>query len=77
MINEVRSYRADPTQLKWRGRLTLADGALFGIGAVAFTREPDDHTDIVPVVHIARDVYEDLGSPDVITVTIRPGDRLN
>lgn len=42
-----------------------------------FTREPDDPTDVPDIVYIPTELWEELGQPDQITVTVRAGDRLN
>lgn len=44
---------------------------------VVYTREPDDHTDIPSTVVIDTASWRDLGEPNMITVTIVPGDLLN
>lgn len=44
---------------------------------VIFSREPDEDGDLPHTHYLPRDVWEDLGRPDAITVTIDPGDLLN
>lgn len=43
-----------------------------------FQRPPDDPSDTqCPRVTLDRDVWIDMGRPEVVTVTIEPGDYLN
>ena len=46
-------------------------------GCVRFTREPDEPGDIPTVVDLDIESWRDMGSPEVITVTIDPRDLLN
>ncbi len=58
---------------KTRTVLTRRPGMLF-----TFVQEPDEDGDIRRhIVTVDPQVLEDMGNPDTITVTIRPGDRLN
>jgi hypothetical protein len=42
-----------------------------------FSREPDEPGDIPAVVELPVADWLDMGEPDVITVTVEPGDLLN
>lgn len=42
-----------------------------------FSREPDDATDIPDELLMTTEKWTALGSPQQITVTIRPGDEVN
>lgn len=44
---------------------------------VIFTVEPEDETDVPGIVYIRRELWEEFGQPDTITVTVEPGDNLN
>lgn len=44
---------------------------------VSFSRDPDEPEDFPASLAISRDEFLDLGSPEEITVTVEPGDRLN
>lgn len=44
---------------------------------VIFSREPDEDGDVPHTHYLPRDVWEDFGRPDTITLTVDPGDRLN
>lgn len=62
---------------KSRFVLQLRDAAEWPEGQVLFSREPDDHTDVPQIVAFDHGLWFDFGEPKVITVTVRPGDRLN
>jgi hypothetical protein len=44
---------------------------------ITFARMLDEPDEAQRTVCLDADTWRDLGSPDVITVTIEPGDRLN
>jgi len=48
-----------------------------GVGLVTFERILDEQDEPQRRVRIDVAAWHDLGEPDVITVTIEPGDRLN
>lgn len=57
--------------------LQLADAALFREGLVLFTRAPQSREDVAERYEIQLATWQALGEPHAVTVTIRPGDRLN
>ena len=46
-------------------------------GYVYFSRQPDEAGDLPLDVHLPREDWDDMGRPEVVTVTVQPGDRLN
>lgn len=44
---------------------------------VRFSREPEEDGDIPDTVYISWADWEDMGRPEVVTVTVEPGDLLN
>lgn len=44
---------------------------------VIFTVEPDDETDVPSILYVPRTLWEDMNQPDVVTITVQPGDFLN
>lgn len=57
-------------------RATMRAAITDHVGFMAF---PDSDDERVRMHHVAVDaeVWRDMGEPDVVTVTIEPGDRLN
>lgn len=49
--------------------------------SVLFVKPADDPTEdaviAVEVYGLPRDLWEEMGSPDQITITVQPGDHLN
>lgn len=60
-----------------KSRQVLEYQSIYPDGLVKYGREPDDVSDRPASITFDRGLYEDLGMPTKITVTIRPGDRLN
>lgn len=42
-----------------------------------FTRDIDEPGDIPDSLVIDRDTWDEMGSPDSVTITVEPGDQLN
>lgn len=64
---------AEPTLLKTQ---RVLDHSMRTDHHVSFS-SPDDTMDRLTFVAIANEVWEDLGKPECITVTVEPGDKLN
>jgi hypothetical protein len=55
----------------------LARRTRAGRQTVAFRMTDPDDTSVQRTVSIERDQYDEMGQPEVVTVTIEPGDHLN
>lgn len=44
---------------------------------VRFSRERDEDDDVPDTVYLRREMWEDMGRPETITMTVKPGDHLN
>lgn len=72
VLNRVRSVEVTDAS----GRDLGVIGEPAGRGFYAQPAEPGEDARR-HIVIVDADVYEDMGRPDTITVTIEPGDRLN
>lgn len=62
--------------LKKRTVLSLLQSSDTPVGNVYFTAPVEEAT--APVaLHMHEEVFEELGSPEQVTITVEPGDRLN
>jgi hypothetical protein len=64
------------TVLKFDVRTTTVSGSSMK-ATVMFDQTETEGGNAVPYLALDQDVWEDMGRPNEITVTVRPGDRLN
>ena len=62
---------------KMESVLDLDDREESNGATVLFTRNDPDNTERILDVEIDEEMFKALGSPETITVTVRPGDFLN
>lgn len=67
-----------PTEILVSKHVSVLDRIRDGGGQLVFiTRDKDDETDLPMFMSVEKQTWIDMGSPDVVTVTLEPGDKLN
>lgn len=71
--------------MKESGTLTKHEAVMTKVRGVSLYRErvafivlpEDDEEEVSHLLNLPRDLWEEMGQPETITMTVEPGDKLN